>query len=150
MNALTSTTSENSFAALLPRDLRTRAEGMSWTAFTRKFDTTSGPIRLGTWTSTSSRGGRQDFEATFGIGDSIHSAKATAYGPIDALTSMLYDAGIHLEIIEFHQQILADGPTATFVQAEFDGRREWSMAVESTGAESAIRAIVGAANTLHG
>ena len=130
---------------------------MSWTNFTQQFAASSGPIRLGSWDSTTARGGRTSFAATFGIGDSIHTASATTYGPIDALTSMLYDAGFHLEIISFHQQpIQSVDPltergdrTATFVLAEFDGRQRWSMAIESGATESSIRAIIGAANMLH-
>ena len=158
MNALTSPISNDSFAARfgapLPRDLRKHAEGMSWTNFTQQFAAASGPIRLGSWDSSTARGGRTSFAASFGIGDSIHSASATAYGPIDALTSMLYDAGFHLEIISFHQQTLPSPEhrdrTATFVLAEFDGRQRWSMAIESGATESSIRAIIGAANMLHG
>ncbi|KZF10335.1 2-isopropylmalate synthase [Rhodococcus sp. EPR-157] len=167
MNALTSPISNDSFAARfgapLPRDLQKHAEGMSWTNFTQQFAASSGPIRLGSWDSTTARGGRTSFAATFGIGDSIHSASATTYGPIDALTSMLYDAGFHLEIISFHQQTVHSADpnsanptaergdrTATFVLAEFDGRQRWSMAIESGATESSIRAIIGAANMLHG
>lgn len=149
MNALTSP-SNDSFAALLPRELRDYAATMSWTTFTRRFFAPNGPIRLGSWARAGGRGGRTTFDATFGIGDSIHSATATAYGPIDALTSMLYDAGFHLEIISFHQQPLGDGTTATFVRCEFDGRQEWAIAIESDSAESAVRALVSAANMLHG
>lgn len=131
---------------------------MSWTNFTQQFAAASGPIRLGSWDSSTARGGRTSFAASFGIGDSIHSASATAYGPIDALTSMLYDAGFHLEIISFHQQTIQSADplterrdrTATFVLAEFDGRQRWSMAIESGATESSIRAIIGAANMLHG
>ncbi|WP_072807141.1 hypothetical protein [Rhodococcoides yunnanense] len=162
MNALTSTSFKNStaledftaledsFADLLPRELRSQALGMSWTAFTRRFGAASGPIRLGSWDFSAARAGRTTFDATFGIGTSIHSATATTYGPIDALTSMLYDAGFHIEITSFHQQQMPAVGTTTFVLAEFDGTREWAMASGSTSAESSIKAIIGAANMLHG
>lgn len=149
MNALTSAISDDRYVALLPRDLRDEAGDMDWTTLQHRFCAASGPIRLGSWDSRPARGGRTMFDATFGLRDSIHAASATTYGPIDALTSMLYDAGFHIEIISFHQQRL-DHSTATFVLAEFDGRREWSLAVASDGAESSVRAVIGAANMLHG
>lgn len=154
MNALTSSLRNDSFAAHfdapLPRDLRNQAGEMSWTTFNQRFSSTNGPIRLGSWDSRIARGGRTTYDATFGIGNSIHSATATTYGPIDALTSMLYNAGFHIEIISFHQQNLLDGShTATFILGEFDGRQEWSMAIDHSGTESSIRSIIGAANILH-
>lgn len=120
------------------------------TALMRRFGSTAGPIRLGSWSSRAAHGGRMTFDATFGIADTIHTAAATAYGPIEALTSMLYDAGFHLEILSFHQQPGPTGQTVTFVLCEFDGRQEWSMAIESDCKQSSIRAVIGAANRLHG
>ncbi|SNT52193.1 alpha-isopropylmalate synthase regulatory domain-containing protein [Rhodococcoides kyotonense] len=137
------------YGSPLPRELRIQAGDMNWTTFTQHFSSTTGPIRLGSWDSTATRGGRTRFDATFGIDDAIHTASATTYGPVDALTSMLYDCGFHIEILEFHQQSLTEGTTATFVHCELDGHREWSMAIEPDAVLSSIRAIIGAANMLH-
>lgn len=127
MNALTTSTSPDCFAA--------------------RVDT---PIRLDSWTTSAARGGRTRFDATFGIGDTTHTASATTYGPIDALTSMLYDAGFHLEIISFHQQHRASGTQiATFLLCEFDGRRTWAMGIDCNGTQSSLQALIGAANRLH-
>ncbi|NIL76464.1 2-isopropylmalate synthase [Rhodococcus sp. B10] len=153
MKALTALSSPDCFAARygtpLPRDLRTQAQDMNWTTFSQTFTSTDGPIRLGSWEANAARGGRTTFDATFGIGDAIHTASATTYGPIDALTSMLYDLGCHVEILEFHQQTLTEGSTATFVAFECDGHREWSMAIEADASLSSVRAVIGAANMLH-
>ncbi|AYJ47777.1 alpha-isopropylmalate synthase regulatory domain-containing protein [Rhodococcus sp. P1Y] len=148
MNALTTSDVDHSFAAFLPRDMREETGELNWTTLQQRFCAATGPIRLGSWKSSSARGGRTTFDATFGLGDSIHAASATTYGPIDALTSMLYDAGFHIEIVSFHQQPL-DERTVTFVLTEFDGRRQWSMAVDSDCHASSIRAVIGAANMLH-
>lgn len=149
MNALTA--SADSFHCTLPRDLRPLAESLDWASVVRRFGSTPGPLRLGSWSTRAAHGGRTTFDATFGIGDAIHRASATSYGPIDAVTSMLYDAGFHLEILSFHQQpVAASDRIATFVLCEFDGRREWAMAIEDDGVTSSIRAIIVAANMLHG
>nr|WP_256895503.1 alpha-isopropylmalate synthase regulatory domain-containing protein [Rhodococcus sp. 1163] len=68
---------------------------------------------------------------------------------------MLYDAGFHIEILNFHQQTVSENgihaaKIATFVLCEFDGRRAWSMAMDGDGTSSSIRAVIGAANMLHG
>ncbi|MET0197836.1 hypothetical protein CH289_07485 [Rhodococcus sp. RS1C4] len=162
MNALPCTSSAPSsasesfasrFGGILPPELTASAQAMTWSEFRAEFSGASGPIRLGSWQESDARGGRKTFDATFGIGDSIHSTTATSFGPIDALTSMLYDAGIHIEITAFHQQPLGlhellHGSTATFVQCDIDGRREWAMAIDASSVESSIRAVIGAANLL--
>ncbi|MEO7079346.1 alpha-isopropylmalate synthase regulatory domain-containing protein [Rhodococcus sp. BP22] len=160
MNTLSSTTfSSDCFAARygapLPRDLRDQAANLNWAAFLQRFGARTGPIRLGSWSAQPGPGGRTRFDATFGVGNTIHTTTATSHGPIDALTSMLYDAGFHIEILNFHQQSVSENGThdakiATFVLCEFDGRRAWSMAMDGDGTSSSIRAIIGAANMLHG
>ncbi|QCB49352.1 2-isopropylmalate synthase [Rhodococcus sp. PAMC28707] len=160
MNTLSSTTfSSDCFAARygapLPRDLRDQAANMSWAAFLQRFGARTGPIRLGSWSAQPGPGGQTRFDATFGVGNAIHTTAATSHGPIDALTSMLYDAGFHIEILNFHQQSISENGThaakiATFVLCEFDGRRAWSMAMDGDGTSSSIRAVIGAANMLHG
>lgn len=160
MNTLNSTTfSSDCFAARygapLPRDLRDQAANMSWAAFLQRFGARTGPIRLGSWSTQPGHGGQTRFDATFGVGNTIHTTTATSHGPIDALTSMLYDVGFHIEILKFHQQSvsengLRDAKVATFVLGEFDGRRAWSMAMDQDGTSSSVRAVIGAANMLHG
>ncbi len=141
---------DTAFDLALPRGLG-RGQGSSDpAALMRRFGSANGPLRVGSWSYRPARGGRTTFDATFGISDTIHTASATAYGPVEALTSMLYDAGFGLEILSFHQQPGPAGRTVTFALCEFDGRQEWSMAIEGDSMQSSIRAVVGAANTLHG
>lgn len=141
------------FGCALPRTMRDQIaestwHSMTWTAFTDRFSPTTGPLRLGSWTGTKSTGCKIEFDATFGIDDTIIACAATTYGPIEALTSMLHDAGFRLEILSFHQQIIGD-ETATFILAEHDGRREWSMGMAADADLSSIRALVAGANLLH-
>ncbi|KAA0924393.1 2-isopropylmalate synthase [Rhodococcus sp. ANT_H53B] len=154
MNAFASTLATDPFHArfgcALPRTMRDEItwQHMSWTNFTDRFSPTTGPLRLGSWTGTKSTGCRIEFDATFGVGDTIIACAATTYGPIEALTSMLHDAGFRIEILSFHQQIIGD-ETATFVLAEHDGRREWSMGMDTDAHLSAVRAVIAGANILH-
>ncbi|MDV6260384.1 alpha-isopropylmalate synthase regulatory domain-containing protein [Rhodococcoides yunnanense] len=153
MNALASTFAtdpfHSRFGCALPRTMRDEItwQHMSWANFTERFSPTTGPLRLGSWTAGMATGGRTAYDATFGIGDTIITCAATTYGPIEALSSMLHDAGFRIEILSFHQQIIGD-ETATFVLVEHDGRREWSMGMESDATLSSIRAVIAGANLL--
>ncbi|MBY4127104.1 2-isopropylmalate synthase [Rhodococcus fascians] len=154
MNAIASSLTTDPFHArfgcALPRTMRNEITWyhMSWSNFTDRFSPTSGPLRLGSWTAARATGGKTSFDATFGIADAIITCAATTYGPIEALTSMLYDAGFSIEILSFHQQSIGE-ETATFVLVQRDGRREWSMAIDSDATLSSIRAVIAGANLLH-
>ncbi|MDI9893887.1 alpha-isopropylmalate synthase regulatory domain-containing protein [Rhodococcus sp. IEGM 1381] len=153
MNALASTFAtdpfHSRFGCALPRTMRDEITWphMSWANFTERFSPTTGPLRLGSWTAGTATGGRTAYDATFGIGDTIITCAATTYGPIEALSSMLHDAGFRIEILSFHQQIIGD-ETATFVLTEHDGRREWAMGMDADATLSSIRAVIAGANLL--
>ncbi|MDT5131806.1 MAG: hypothetical protein QOE41_1117 [Mycobacterium sp.] len=127
---------------------------MSWSTFTATYGPSSGPLRLGNWECTdadrpATRLGPQPrtFEATFAIGERIETATAAASGPVAALTAMLYERGISLEMLRFHQLESGDH-TATFIRG-FDGRRaEWAMGWSEDKTQSALRAVIACANRL--
>src|SRR5690348_11174408 len=126
-----------SFAArmtgLMPRGLRQEADAMSFEAFRDEYAFSSGPLRLGNWRCTdderpSTRLGPypRHYEATLAMGDRIGTASATAYGPVAALTEMLYDRGIAIEMTAFHQ-VPADRHVATFVRGSDGAHSGWAM-----------------------
>lgn len=129
----------------LPAGLRAECSAMTWTEFESTYAAMNGPIRLGAWTSAKIAPGRWNFEATFGLGERIHKATATATGPVAAMTAMLHDAGISLEILSFHQHCIGHR-TATFIFTECDGRRSWAMGIAESSTESSLRAMTSAAN----
>ncbi|BBX48828.1 hypothetical protein GCM10009641_01260 [Mycobacterium cookii] len=134
----------------LPRGLREDADAMSWSAFTAMYAPSAGPLRLGHWECADAAKGPQPqtFRATLALGDRIAIATATATGPVAALTAMLYDHGVAVEMLRFHQ-LQSDGKTATFVQGS-DGRRaEWAMGCSDDPTQSALSAIVACANRLY-
>ena len=57
-----------------------------------------------------------NYQATIAVGDRIGTSTAAASGPVAALTAMLHDRGIAVEISAFHQRS-ADGCTATIALA---------------------------------
>lgn len=157
MNALASSLAtdpfHSRFGCPLPRMMRDEItdsawQHMSWAHFTERFSPTTGPLRMGSWTACRAPGGRTSFDATFGIADTIIACAATTYGPIEALMSMLHDAGFPIEILSFHQQSTGV-ETATFMLVERDGRREWSLGMDADATVSSIRAVIAGVNLLH-
>jgi hypothetical protein len=142
------------FHAPLPRGLCTEADAMSWESFLAEYAPNSGPLRLGQWTCTdaerpATRLGPQTrhYQATLGIGDRISTSTAAATGPLAALTAMLYDRGIAVEMIAFHQ-LRAGEHTATFIRGSDGARAEWAMGWSEDPTQSALRAVIACANRL--
>ena len=139
----------------LPRGLREDAETMSWNTFTATYAPKTGPLRLGHWECAD--GGRagvrrgpqpETFRATLALGDRIETATATATGPVAALTAMLYDHGVAVEMLRFHQ-LQSDDTTATFIQGTDGCRAEWAMGCSDDPTQSALRAVIACANRLY-
>jgi len=142
------------FAAPLPRGLREQAETMSWTTLTATYAPSCGPLRLGSWDCDdahrpSTRLGPQPrtFRATLAVGDRIETATAQAGGPVAALTAMLHERGIGVEVTRFHQ-LESGGYTATFVHGHDGLRAEWAMGWSDDATQSALRAVIACANRL--
>jgi hypothetical protein len=142
------------FDAPLPRGLREEAEAMSSAAFHARYAPTSGPLRLGQWECTdadrpATRLGPQarHYQATIAIGDRISTSHAAASGPVAALTEMLYQRGVTVELLKFHQ-LRADGGTATFLRGTDGVHHEWAMGWSQDPTQSALRAMIACANLL--
>jgi hypothetical protein len=142
------------FTAPLPRGLRKEADSMTWDMFCSTYAPISGPLRLGQWTCTdedcpATQMGPQPrhYEATIAIGDRISTATAAASGPVAALTEMLYEEGIAVEMTSFHQ-LPANGETATFIRGSNGARDEWAMGMDHDATQSALRAVIACANRL--
>jgi hypothetical protein len=140
----------------LPRGLREDADTMSWSTFTATYAPSAGPLRLGHWECTdterpATRWGpqAQTFRATLALGDRIETATAAATGPVAALTAMLYEHGVAVEMLRFHQ-LRSDDTTATFIQGSDGCRAEWAMGWSEDPTQSALSAVIACANRLYG
>jgi hypothetical protein len=128
---------------------------MSWSTFTATYAPSAGPLRLGHWECTdaerpATRWGPQPqtFRATLALGDRIENATATATGPVAALTAMLYEHGVAVEMLRFHQ-LRSDDTTATFIQGSDGCRAEWAMGCSEDPTQSALSAVIACANRLY-
>jgi hypothetical protein len=138
----------------LPRGLREDADAMSWSTFSATYAPSTGPLRLGHWHCTdtdrpASRLGTRTFQAILALGDRIETATATATGPVAALTAMLHEHGVAIEMLRFHQ-LRSDDTTATFIQGTDGCRAEWAMGYADDPTESALSAVIACANRLYG
>jgi hypothetical protein len=126
---------------------------MPWTTFTATYSPAGGPLRLGYWECTDARPATRlgpeprTYQASFAIGDRIETATAAATGAVAALTAMLHDRGIRVEMLRFHQ-LESDGHTATFVQGSDGQHAEWAMGWSEDTTQSALRAVIACANRL--
>jgi hypothetical protein len=145
------TTDSASFAAAfrgtIPSELRPSARQMSAREFLDNYCPSTGPIRLGSWSEQRSSLGTRRFDGTIGMGNRTRSFHIDAVGPIAALSAALHEAGLGLEILSFHQQRTTEG-TTTFVNCEHNGRKRWAMAMADNDTDSALQALVAAANLL--
>ena len=142
------------FGIALPRGLRELADEMSWERFVATYCHTAGPLRLGHWACTDSErsAGRlgpqaRNFRAVIAVGDRISTSTAAASGPIAALTAILHERGITMEILRFHQ-LRSGGYTATFIRGSNGICAEWAMGWSEDPTQSALRAVIACANRL--
>jgi hypothetical protein len=137
----------------LPRGLREDAKAMSWSTFAATYAPSAGPLRLGQWQCADSgrsatRLGPRTFQATLAVGDRIETAVATANGPVAALTAMLHELGVSVEMLRFHQ-LRSGGTTATFIRGTNGCRVEWAMGCSEDPTQSALSAVIACANRLY-
>ncbi|OMC23641.1 homocitrate synthase [Mycobacterium colombiense] len=142
------------FGVALPLGLREQADAMSWAGFVATYGRTAGPLRLGDWQCAddgraATRLGPQprDYRAVIAVGDRISTFTAAASGPIAALTAMLHERGITVEVVKFHQMRSATG-SATFIRGSDGVRTEWAMGWADDPTQSALRAVIACANRL--
>lgn len=137
----------------LPRGLREEAESMSPAVFHATYASAGGPLRLGSWQCTDPGAGPvgpqpRTYRATIAVGDRIGTSTAAASGPVAALTAMLYDLGIAVETLRFHQVPTGDD-IATFIRGTDGVHDEWAMGVSADATQSALRAVMACANRLY-
>lgn len=142
------------FDTRLPRELRDPGAQLSFEGFVANYGRCAGPLRLGRWRCLdadrpAARLGLQGrtYQATIAIGDRTGTCTAAAHGPLAALTEMLYERGITLEILGFHQ-LVCGTETATFIHGS-DGRAAaWAVGFASDAGASAVDAVVTCVNRL--
>ena len=153
MNTHTTTIASPRFAdffdAPLPRGLRDLAAEMSWDDVADTFGSSAGPLRLGRWERAEQPYGRHahTYRATIAIGERTITSSATASGPLGALTAMLHEHGIAVEMLNFHQ-LRAGGQTATFIRGTDGVHTEWAIGWSECPNQSALRAVIACANRL--
>lgn len=114
------------FDTPLPRGLRELAGDMSWDDVAEAFGSGAG---------------------AFSLSDRTLASLAAQPAPLAALTSMLHQSGVAVEMLNFHQ-LQAGGQTATFIRGTDGVRTEWAIGWSACVRESALRAFIACANRL--
>lgn len=148
----TSTLLADQFGASLPRGLREQTDRMTWERFVAAYGHAPGPVRLGQWCCAdaerpATRLGPCRYQATIAVGDRIDTATAAASGPLAALTAMLHQRGITVEMLGFHQ-LRSGEHTATFIEGSDGIRAQWAMGWSTDPTQSALAALIACANRL--
>lgn len=119
---------------------------MTWQQFVDEY-TTNGAIRLGSWTVAPAPGDMVECRATIAYDDRIMSMTATAAGPVGAMTSILHDLGVSVQIVRLHQRRL-DDRNVSFLLCEHDRQQCWATGDGDTTADANINALIAGANRL--
>lgn len=142
------------FGGPMPRPLREIAATMTFDEFLDEYASAGGPLRMGHFSCIDEerparRLGPQarNYQATLAVGDRIATSQAAACGPVAALTEMLHERGIAVEVTAFHQLPSGDH-TATFIRGSRHGGEQWAMGWSEDPTESALRAVIACANRL--
>jgi hypothetical protein len=148
--------SSDAFTLPMPRGLREQASGMSWGTVIDTFAPRSGPWELRGWECRQSHdrtrrrlGQAHEFRATLALGGREFITTATAGGPVGALTAMLYEHGVLVETLEFHQAAAGES-IATFVRGGNGIVDRWAMGLSADATQSALEAIIACTNRLGG
>lgn len=109
----------------------------------------AGPLALPDADRPATRLGLQGrtYQATIALGDRTGTCTAAAHGPLAALTEMLYERGITLEILGFHQ-LVCGTEIATFIHGSNGRAAAWAVGFAPDAGASAVDAIVTCVNRL--
>lgn len=151
---MTSTSFQDRFDTRLPRELREPAARLTWDGFVATYGRAAGPLRVRRWRCLdadrpAARLGPQGrtYQAMVAVGDQVGTCTAAAHGPLAALTTMLHDCGITLEILGFHQLRCGD-ETATFIHGSNGRTAAWAVGFSVDAGRSAVQAAITCANRL--
>jgi hypothetical protein len=152
---MTTTSFADRFRAPLPRELRDQAARLSWDGFVSAYGRATGPLSLGRWSclDTGRTAGRlgppqgRTYQATIAVRGVNGTCTAAAHGPLAALTTMLHDRGITVEILGFHQ-LRCGAETATFIHGSNGRAAAWAVGFAPDAGRSALEAVITCANRL--
>lgn len=151
---MTNTSFQDRFDTRLPRELRDTAAQLTWDGFVATYGRAAGPLRVGRWRCLdpdrpAARLGPQGrrYQATIAVGGRTVTCIAAGHGPLAALTAMLHERGVTLEIVGFHQLRCGD-EIATFIHGSNGRTTAWAVGFSVDAGRSAVQAVTTCANRL--
>lgn len=138
------------FGVRLPKGMRDEARGMEWKAFIQTYAPST--VRIEYLRSQRLRAGKHEFHMSVtglrsdGQGTAV---EITAMGASSAVTEVLADHGMPVEILEFHQFEIFEA-TVTFIYTVHKSQRAWAVGFGADRDLSIANALCAAAGRLHG
>ena len=138
------------FGVRLPKGMRDEARGMEWKTFIQAYAPST--VRIEYLRSQRLRAGKHEFAMSMtglrsdGQGTAV---EITAMGASSAVTEVLADHGMPVEILEFHQFEIFEA-TVTFIYTVHKSQRAWAVGFGADRNLSIANALCAAAGRLHG
>ncbi len=110
-----------------------------------------GPITLDSWRTTETAPGEHVFVAELSVGGREVRAQGIGNGPLSALTALLADAGIMVEIVSYSEHALDRGgssPASAYVQLHHADDDYWGVGQDTSVLAASVQAVVAAVNRL--
>lgn len=140
-------TTLSDLGARLPHGLHEEAAHLPPQTFSDVYSP-SGPLQLDTWSARSAPHDLVQFSATLDLAGDTHELSSQAAGLIGAMTAVLHDIGISLEIARLHQRD-SDNEVFIFLLCRADNREYWAYGAGRSGDEAGVNALVAGANRLY-
>jgi 2-isopropylmalate synthase len=123
-----------------------------WSAFETTYLTPTRPLTLvGHPATTTARDtGRTSLEAAVQVDGIERLVRGAGNGPIAAFVDALgRDAGVAVEVLDYHEHALGEGAGATavaYVEARVAGKTRWGVGIDSNILTASLKAVVSAVN----
>lgn len=137
------------FGQRLPKAMRGEARGMDWKTFRRSYSPND--IQVEQLRSQRKSAGKRQYEISIrGLRADQQGTRVTitAMGASSAMSEILADHDLAVEILKFHQYEIFEA-TATFIFATHNGKRTWAVGFGADRDTSIANALCSAAALLH-
>ncbi len=119
-----------------------------WQLFQRNYCLPETRARISS-VEMSTREGEQQARYVLAIDDTTYEYEASGVGPVEALCAALAVAGIQIQVVDLHQQSIAQGNESealTLLEYRCNGRTGWVGGLAQSTLDAHVQAVMSAAN----
>ncbi|EIV91091.1 2-isopropylmalate synthase [Frankia sp. QA3] len=110
-----------------------------------------GPITLSAWRTVETAPGKHEFTAELAIAGREHHGRGRGNGPLAALTALLADVGVEVEIRSYGEHAVDRGgtsPATAYVLLRHRGADYWGVGQDTSVLAASVHAVLAAVNRL--